>query len=229
MLDTIVSSPAFGFCLTIFCYEIGVFIQQKAKSTIANPFLISSVLIILLLTLSKISFAQYNNGAQYITMFLSPCTAMLAVNIYNNLTTVKKYLLPILVGTAASAAVSMGSIYFMCKLFKLDQELLFSLLPKSATSAISLPLATMTGGIDAILVAAVMTTGMLCAIIAPLLIKLFRFKDPVAIGIAIGASGHGVATASAIKMGPIQGATAGIAIAMSGLFTVLFYSILFRV
>ncbi len=30
-------------------------------------------------------------------------------------------------------------------------------------------------------------------------------------------------------MGPVQGATAGIAIAMTGLFTVLFYSILFTV
>lgn len=87
----------------------------------------------------------------------------------------------------------------------------------------------MTGGIDAILVAATMVTGVLCAIIAPLLIKLFRFKDPVAAGIAIGSSGHGIATASAIKLGPVQGATSGIAIAMSGLFTVLFYSILFRI
>jgi len=41
-----------------------------------------------------------------------------------------------------------------------------------------------------------------------------------------GASGHGIGTAAAIKLGPVQGATAGIAIGMSGLFTVLFYSIL---
>ena len=229
MLDTIVSSPMFGFGLSILCFEIGVIIQKKAKSPIANPLLISGILIIAILLISGISFEQYNNGARFITMFLSPCTAMLAVNIYTNLATVKKYLLPILAGTAAAAAASMGSVYIMCKLFKLDQEMLLSLLPKSVTTAISMPLATMTGGIDAILVAATMVTGVLCAIIAPLLIKLFRFKDPVAAGIAIGSSGHGIATASAIKLGPVQGATSGIAIAMSGLFTVLFYSILFSI
>lgn len=229
MLDTITSSPMFGFCLSILCFEIGVFIQQKAKSPIANPLLISGLLIILFLSLTGISFEQYNNGARFITMFLSPCTAMLAVNIYNNLATIKKYLLPILAGTAAAAAASMGSVYLMCRLFRLDDEMLLSLLPKSVTTAISMPLATMTGGIDAILVAATMVTGVLCAIIAPLLTKLFRFKDPVAAGIAIGSSGHGIATATAIKMGPVQGATSGIAIAMSGLFTVLFYSILFSI
>ena len=229
MPDILVSSPMFGFCLSILCFEIGVFIQQKAKTPIANPLLIAGVLIIAVLSLTGISFEQYNNGARFITMFLSPCTAALAVNIYNNLNTIKKYLIPILAGTAAAAAASMGSVYLMCRLFRLDEEMLLSLLPKSVTTAISMPLATMTGGVDAILVAATMVTGVLCAITAPLLVKLFRFKDPVAAGIAIGSSGHGIATASAVKLGPVQGATSGIAIAMSGLFTVLFYSILFSV
>ncbi|MBR6736142.1 MAG: LrgB family protein, partial [Oscillospiraceae bacterium] len=38
-----------------------------------------------------------------------------------------------------------------------------------------------------------------------------------------------VGTAAAIKIGPVQAATAGIAIGMSGIFTVLFYSFLFSV
>ena len=123
MFDVIISSPLFGFCLSILCFELGVFLQQKVKSPIANPLLISGVLIILFLSVTGISFEQYNNGARFITMFLSPCTAMLAVNIYNNLATVKKYLLPILAGTAAAAAASMGSVYLMCRMFRLDDAI----------------------------------------------------------------------------------------------------------
>ena len=227
MFDVIVNSPMFGFCLSVLLFELGILIQQKAKTPLANPLLISGILIIVILSVTGISFEQYNNGARFITMFLSPCTAVLAVNIYNNLATIKKYLLPILIGTAAAAAASMGSVFLMCKLFRLSDEMLLSLLPKSVTTAISMPLVSMTGGIDAILVAATMITGALCAIVAPLLVKLFRFRDPVVAGIAIGSSGHGLATASAIKLGPSQGATSGIAIAMSGLFTVLFYSLIF--
>lgn len=228
MLEVIASTPMFGFGISILCFEIGVLIQAKTKSTLANPLLIGSLIIILFLYATGISYEQYNSGARFITMFLSPCTAVLAVNIYSNLSVIKKYLLPILAGTAAAAAASMGSVYGLCKLFGLNQEMLLSLLPKSVTTAISMPLVSMTGGIDAILVAATMITGVLCAIISPLLVKLFRLKDPVAAGIAIGASGHGAATAAAIKLGPIQGATSGIAIGLSGLFTVLYYAILFH-
>lgn len=140
MLDTIVSSPMFGFGLSILCFEIGVIIQKKTNSPLANPLLISGLLIILILSFSGISFEQYNNGARFITMFLSPCTALLAVNIYNNLATVKKYLLPILAGTAAAAASSMGSVYILCKLFRLNDEMLLSLLPKSVTTPFPCPL-----------------------------------------------------------------------------------------
>ena len=84
MFDVIISSPMFGFCLTILLFELGIFIQQKTKTPIANPLLIAGILIIVFLSVTGISFEQYNNGARYITMFLSPCTAVLAVNIYNN-------------------------------------------------------------------------------------------------------------------------------------------------
>ena len=225
----ILESPMFGFCLSILLYEIGVWIQMKTGSPLANPLLFSGIVIILFLTLARIPYETYNNGARFISMFLSPCTAVLAVNIYSSRATIKRYLLPILCGTAAAAATSMGSVYVMCRLFGLTDELRLSLLPKSVTTAISMPLVQMTGGIDSILVGAVMITGILTAICAPALTKLFRIKDPVAVGIAIGCAGHGAGTSAAIKMGPTQGATAGIAIGMCGLFTVLYYSILFSI
>jgi len=229
MLDTILSSPLFGISLSILCFELGVLICKKANTQLANPLLTSGLMIILLLSVCGIPFDTYNNGARFITMFLSPCTAVLAINIYSNLDTIKKYLLPILAGTAAAAAASMGSVFLLCRLLGLDDQVLLSLLPKSVTTAIALPLASMTGGIDAILVTATTLTGALCAMTAPMMIRLFRFRDPVAIGIATGCAGHGIATASAIRMGPVQGATSGIAIGMSGIITVLIYAILFPV
>lgn len=228
MFDAMISTPMFGFCLSLLCFEFGVWVQSKAKSPLANPLLISGLLIIAFLCLTGVSYEEYNSGARFITMFLSPCTAALTVNIYNSLPTIKKYLLPILAGTAAAAAASMATVYGMCRALGLNEEVLRSLLPKSVTTAIALPLASMTGGIDSILVAATVCSGVLCAVVAPFLIKLFRFKDPVACGIAIGSSGHGCATSTALKLGEIQGATSGIAIAANGLWTVLYYSILFR-
>lgn len=225
--DSMVNTPMFGFCLTVFLYEVGVWIQQKTGKIWANPLVFAGFCIIVLLKTTGISYEAYNDGAKYISMFLAPCTAVLAVNIYANLETVKKYLVPILCGTAAAAAASMASITLMCRMFGLTDELWRSLLPKSVTTAIATPLVQMTGGLDGIVVGAVMVTGVTTAIAGPSLVRLFRVKDPVAAGIAMGSAGHGVGTTGAIKMGPVQGATSGIAIGMSGIFTVIYYAFLF--
>ena len=77
------------------------------------------------------------------------------------------------------------------------------------------------GGITAITAAAVVVTGILGAVFAPLLIKLFRISDPVAQGLAIGACSHAVGTSKAVELGEIQGAMSGIAIGVSGIVTVI--------
>jgi len=227
VFETIAENPMFPLALSFLCFEVGVAIQNRVKSTLANPLLICAGLVIAFLKVFGISYETYNNGARFISLFLAPCTALLAVNIYANLATIKKYLLPILCGTAAAAASSMGCVYLLCRVFGLDQTIMLSLLPKSVTAAIAMPLVKMTGGLDSLIVVATVTTGVLCAVIAPWLLRIFRLKDPVAVGIAMGASGHAMGTATAMKMGSVQGATSAIAIGMSGLFTVLFYSILF--
>ena len=57
--------------------------------------------------------------------------------------------------------------------------------------------------------------------LAPLLIKAFRVKNPVAAGVAIGTASHAVGTSKTVEIGETEGAMSGIAIGISGVFTVL--------
>ena len=77
------------------------------------------------------------------------------------------------------------------------------------------------GGIVSITVAAVIVTGIIGAVIAPALIKLFRVKNPVEAGIAIGTCSHALGTTKALELGEVQGAMSGIAIGVAGMITVL--------
>ena len=77
------------------------------------------------------------------------------------------------------------------------------------------------GGVVPITVAAVIGTGILGGIFAPLLIKLFKVSDPVAAGLAIGASSHAVGTSKAIEIGEVEGAMSGLAIGICGIVTVI--------
>ena len=64
------------------------------------------------------------------------------------------------------------------------------------------------------------------SILAPLLIRLFRVKDPVVAGLSIGACSHAIGTSKALELGETEGAMSGLAIGVCGLVTVIFSLVL---
>lgn len=223
-MSEITSSVYFGLTISLGAYVIGTFIQNKVKSPIANPLIIAAVLIIAFLEITGIPYEDYSNGANYIAMMLVPATALLALQIYRELETLKRNLIPVLAGCAVGSLASMLSVYAMCRLFGLDDVMLYTLLPKSVTTPIAMAVAEQLGGMPSITVAAVIITGVIGAIASPFLVKLFRVRYPVAAGVAIGTCSHALGTTRALEMGEVQGAMSGIAIGISGLVTVLFAS-----
>lgn len=212
------SSPLFGVVLSILAYALGVWVNKKLRTPIANPLLIAILLVIAFLKLTGIPLDAYRKGGDFISMFLAPATACLAVSIYSQRKLLKKNLFPVLAGSAAS----MGCVWLLCRLFRVEDSFTASLLPKSVTTPIAMGVAEQLGGVVPVTVAAVIFTGILGAVLAPALIRLFRVKDPVAAGLAIGACSHAVGTSKALELGEAEGAMSSIAIGVCGLMTVLF-------
>ena len=216
------ASPFFGISLSVIAFWIGVRIQKKTGLVLCNPLLIAIVLVSAVLLVCRIPYASYNQGGAIINMFLAPATACLAVSIYTQINLLRENWLPILVGCTAGSITSMGSIYLMCRLFRLDEAVSASLIPKSVTTPIAVSISENLGGIQAITVVAVILTGILGSILAPVLIKTLRVKDPVAAGLAIGACSHAVGTSRALELGETEGAMSGLAIGICGILTVIF-------
>ena len=220
-MTELIQSPLFGIVLSIFAYELGVQVNRKLRTPIANPLLIAIVFIILVLKAFRIPVEAYQQGGDMISLFLGPATAVLAISIYSQLETLKKNLLPVIAGCLAGAAASIGSVFLLCKAFGLDDKLTSSLLPKSVTTPIAMEISKNLGGIVPVTIAAVILTGIVGAVLAPSLIRLFKIDNSVAAGVAIGASSHAVGTSKAIEIGETEGAMSGIAIGISGIITVL--------
>lgn len=221
-MNDIFSSPFFGIALSIITFWIGERLQKKTGLVICNPLIISIVLVIGVLLLFHIPYESYNEGGQIINMFLAPATACLAVSIYTRIQLLKENWLPIVVGCTCGSLASMGSIYLMCKLFHLDNTITFSLIPKSVTTPIAVSISERFLGVVPITVVAVILTGILGSILAPFLIRIFRVKDSMTAGIAIGACSHAVGTSKALELGETEGAMSGLAIGICGILTVLF-------
>ncbi|MEM1484608.1 LrgB family protein [Oscillospiraceae bacterium PP1C4] len=220
MLD-VINSPLFGIVLCIITYKIGLWLNRKLHSPLVNPLLVAIALTIIFLGVTGISLDSFNMGGNVISMLLPPATTALAVSIYRQIEVLKKNFLPIVSGCLAGSVTSILSVVGLCRLFGLNDELVASLIPKSVTTPIALEISRAGGGIAAITVASVIITGIFGAVISPILIRVFRVKNPVAQGVAIGTSSHAMGTTKAIELGEIQGAMSGISIGVSGILTVV--------
>ena len=226
-MGELLASPYFGIFLSIAAYALGCGLNRKFRTPLCNPLLIAIVLVVGVLLVFRIPYEAYNAGGEIISLFLAPATACLAVGIYAKLAVLKQYWLPILVGAVAGSASSMLSVYALCRLLGLDEQLTVSLIPKSVTTPIAVGIVESAGGLTPITVVAVIVTGILGAILAPTMIRLFRISDSVAAGLAIGACSHAVGTSKAVELGEVEGAMSGLAIGVCGVVTVVLSLLLF--
>lgn len=219
MADTLLSSPFLGLFLSAAAWCAGCWLQKKTGLLLCNPLLVAAALIIAALSLLRIPYESYALGGDFIKLMLGPVTAVLALNIYNQRDILRENFLPVLAGCLAGSLTSVGSVLLLCRLFRVEETLTASLLPKSVTTAIAMGIAESHGGVAGIAAAAVMVAGITGAVFAPLFARVFRITEPVAEGLAIGACSHALGTARAMEIGQVQGAMSSIAICVCGIMT----------
>lgn len=226
MDDIFIKTIYFGLVVSLLSYWIAMKIRKKLPYPIFNPLLISAIIIISILIIFDIDFNTYNKGAQFITMLLTPATVCLAVPLYKQIKILIKYFNAIIISLLSGCIAGIISIFIMCLLMKVDPIIYYSLLPKSITTAIAIGVSDKIGGNSTITVGIVIVTGILGAIIAKSICKLFKITHPVAIGLALGNSAHAIGTAKALEFGEIEGAMSSLSIVIAGLLTVIFAPIM---
>lgn len=220
-MSDLYSNPMFGVFLTVISFYVGSRISARFRNPAANPLLIAAVICIVVMKVLNISYDEYMEGAQFISMFLVPVTAMLGLAIYRQKEILKKEFFPILVGCMTGSLISMGSTVILCRIFFLRADILRSLLPKSVTTAIALDVSSQLGGIRSVTLIAVIACGVLGAILHPVVIKMLHLKDPVATGVAFGTASHAIGTSKALEIGEIEGAVSGVSMGVAGICTVI--------
>ena len=226
-MNELLSSDTYFFsALTVIVFALASALQKKTRLVLLNPIMISGFAIIGILCLLDIPVQVYQAGCRVLTYLLTPATICLAIAFYEQIGKMKKHLLPILLGVLTGVLCSAGSIYILAKLFELPDVILLSLLPKSVTSAIGVPLSEEIGGIGALTMAAICITGISGNILAPFYCKLFRLDDPISQGVAIGTASHVIGTTRAMEMGQLTGAVSSFALTIAGLVTSFLLSFL---
>lgn len=214
--------------LTLCAYHLGLFIQKKLRSPLFNPILIAMLVILGFLALTGMGLDTYQAGMSYLSWLLTPATICLAIPLYQQFSVLKKDLPAIFAGIAAGTLASLAFVLFWGILFEYDRALLMSLLPKSVTSAIGVPLTEMGGGISPICTTAIILTGILGSLLGPLLNRLFHLQKETAQGVAFGTAAHVIGTTKANELSDLAGAVSSLSLVIAGLLTATVFPLLLQ-
>lgn len=221
MGEFLLESQFFGLFLSLAFFQLARWLNRKAGREVISPLLFATLLCIAVLLVFDIDFEVYNRGAQYLDVLLTPATICLAIPLYRQYELLRRNAVAVLAGSVAGVAAHMAGCLLMLAVFRMEAAEFITLLPKSITTAIGKSLSAELGGCPAITMAAIMITGLFGAAIAPALLRLFRVRDPLAQGLAIGTASHAAGTSTAVQMGEVQGAASSLAIVVTGLLTVI--------
>ena len=214
-----------GVALSLLAYALGVVLKKKFKLGIFNPLLISIAATILVIVFGKVDYEVYHEGAKYLSYLLTPATVCLAIPLYEQWELLKKNVKAVIAGLVTGTINSLTTVFVLALICRLSHEEYVTLLPKSITTAIGMGVSEELGGYVAITVAVIIITGVLGNMLGETICKVFRITEPISKGLAMGASSHAIGTAKAMEMGEIEGAMSSLAIAVSGILTVLLSSI----
>lgn len=211
----------FGAALTLIAYVAVVSVTKRFKSKLINPLLIAILVVIAILLLLNIDYVDYYEGAQYVSVLLTPATICLAIPLYQHREKLKLHLSAILIGILVGSISSLIIVLLLSFAFELSREIYLSLLPKSITTAIGVGISQEIGGLPTITIVVILLTGVLGSLIGETIFKLFKIKHPIAQGLALGTSAHAMGTSKALEIGEIQGAMSSLSIAVAGIITVI--------
>jgi putative effector of murein hydrolase len=205
--------------LTLLAYQAGALLQKKLRTPLCNPILVAVVLVLVFLGITGMELKTYQAGATYLSWLMTPATICLAISMYEQFRILKQKMSLILISVAAGAISCMLEVLAFGAILGLDRELTASLLPKSVTTAIGVPLSQMAGGLTPITTAAIILTGITASVLGPTMCRIFRLTDEVARGAAFGTAGHVIGTAKASELSPLTGAVSSLSLVVAGLLT----------
>lgn len=213
-------SPAlFWVTLSLLTYMAARAFYARIRFALFHPILVTMALIIALLHVGGIDYDEYMSGGRVITFFLGPSVVALGLPLYLRLQELKRSAPAMLTAVLFASAVGIVSVVVPALMAGAPQMVVRSLAPKSVTTPIAIVVSESIGGDASLTAAVVVVTGILGAVIGPLVLRLVGVVHPVSFGLAMGAAAHGIGTARALEEGELQGAAAGLGICICGVMT----------
>lgn len=209
----------FLIALTFGSYFLGKLLRKRTGWTLMHPILVSIFVLIVFLKFSGISYETYNAGGRMIEFWLQPAVVALGVPLYQQLETIKKQFLPILISELAGCLAGIISVVLIAQALGASKAVIMSLAPKSVTTPIAMEITSSIGGIPSLTAAVVVSVGLVCAVAGYKTMGFAQVKNPMAQGLSMGTAAHAIGTATSMDVSKLHGAYAGLGLTINGILT----------
>ena len=105
-MTSVVTNPLFGLALSILAYLIGMLIFRRFPHPLTTPLLLATILVILFLSWTGISYKDYYIGGSYLNNLIVPSTVALGIPLYKTFHLMKHHARSILLGIFLSVLVN---------------------------------------------------------------------------------------------------------------------------
>lgn len=220
-MKTIINNEYFMLALTFGVFYAAKTIQRRLGWVLFNPILVAIAIIICFLLVMDIPYETYQKGAQMIEFWLKPAVVALGVPLYMQLSSIKRQFLPILASQMMGCIAGIVSVVIIAKMLGASDPVIMSLASKSVTTPIAMEVTQVLGGIPSLTAAIVVITGLIGAIIGFKTLSVGHVRNPMALGLSMGAASHALGTSAAMDRDQFVGAYASLGLTLNGILTAL--------
>ncbi|GGF86712.1 LrgB family protein [Paenibacillus abyssi] len=215
-----IQGPEWAVAVTVAAYAAALLLRNKFKWM--HPLFTGAAAVILFLTFTDISYEDYRIGGDLILFMLGPATVALGVPLYKHSQRLRRHIPGILAGVMAGSVVSIAGAWLLASVSGLSTAILYSMIPKSVTAAVSVPLSEQLGGIPELTAVLTVLTGLIGSMFGPMVLKLFGIRRDLAIGVAVGTASHGIGTARLVNDSEWQASVSALSMSLSCIITPIF-------
>jgi predicted murein hydrolase (TIGR00659 family) len=215
--------------LTLAVYSASLWVRSRFGAFAWNsPILTAGSILALFLLVGDVEYDTYMMGSGWLGWLLMPATVAMAIPLYDQRAMLQRLMRPILSGITTGSIAAMGSALLVATAMGVSPESFASLAPKSVTTPIAIGIGYEIGGLSGLIAAIVIVTGLCGIVIAPMIFKVLGFTDRPTQGIAYGLAAHAIGTAEALRLDPVMGSFAALALGINGIMSAIYIPFVMR-
>ena len=215
--------------LTVFAYFIALKISKIKYLSQLPTVIISVIIVYIILSLIKFDISVYQQCNSIILFLLGPAIVALSIPLVKNFNLLKRNYSVILTGIIISTFFAVLSVILIGYLFKLNYNIMVSIIPKSVTLPVAIEITKIINGKIEITILLVMFSGIFGASLGHSILKLIGVKNNLAIGFSLGFISHVLGTAACLERNSFQAAVSTTTLILSCISTAIITPIILKI